>query len=88
MSVFQPLFGMFGLGTTELMVLLGLGVLLFGRNLPGIAKSIGKAITEFKNGVGGIEDRVEPTSVHHTKTTEPEKVHSLQRVSPITPKFE
>mgnify|MGYP002784768472 CR=1 FL=1 len=89
MAAFQPLFGIFGLGTTELMVLLVLGVLLFGRNLPGIAKSIGKSVTEFKKGVGGVEDEVERTSANNnTKAPEPEQVRPPQRVSATAPKFE
>ncbi len=88
MATIQPLFGMFGLGTTELMVLLVLGVLLFGRNLPGIAKSLGKSVSDFKKGVGGIEDEVEKTSGGAPKTAEPEQVRPPQRVSATAPKFE
>jgi sec-independent protein translocase protein TatA len=90
MTTLQPLFGFFGLGTTELMVLLVLGVLLFGRNLPGIAKSIGKSVTEFKKGVSGVEDEVERTNAGGTaaKTAEPEQVRPPQRVSATAPKFE
>jgi len=38
---------MFGLGTAEVVVLLVIGLLLFGNQLPGLARSLGKFLTEF-----------------------------------------
>ena len=43
----------------ELLVLLVLALLLFGKRLPEVARSLGKGIVEFKKGVKGIEDDVE-----------------------------
>ena len=56
------LFGMFGLGGHEILLLVVLGVLLFGRKLPEIGRSIGKTVVEFKKGVGGLEDEVSEAS--------------------------
>ena len=54
---------MFGLGGQEILLLLVLGVLLFGRKLPDIGRSLGKTMVEFKKGMKGIEDEVsEPSS--------------------------
>ena len=50
---------MFGLGTTELLVLAVLGLLLFGRRLPEVGKNLGKGIVEFKKGLKSVEDEVE-----------------------------
>ena len=83
--VFQPLFGFFGLGTQEIMLLLVLGVLLFGRNLPSLGRSLGKTVTEFKKGVKGLEDDLEPTT---SRTIEPEPVRPPQRVTSTAPTFE
>ncbi|WP_020470485.1 twin-arginine translocase TatA/TatE family subunit [Zavarzinella formosa] len=82
---FQPLFAFFGLGTQEIMLLLVLGVLLFGRNLPSLGRSLGKTVTEFKKGVKGLEDDMEPTT---SRTIEPEPVRPPQRVTSTAPKFE
>ena len=82
---FQPLFVFFGLGTQEIMLLLVLGVLLFGRNLPSLGRSLGKTVTEFKKGVKGLEDDMEPTT---SRTVEPEPVRPPQRVTSNAPKFE
>jgi len=34
-------------------------LLLFGRRLPSVMRSLGKGIVEFKKGVSGIEDEIE-----------------------------
>ena len=56
------LFGMFGLGGHEILLLVVLGVLLFGRKLPEVGRSLGKTVVEFKKGVGGLEDEVREAS--------------------------
>ena len=53
---------MFGLGSQEISAVLLLGVLLFGRKLPDIGRSLGKTMTEFKKGIGGMEDEVNTAS--------------------------
>lgn len=46
-------------GGWEWMVLLVIGLLVFGKNLPSVGKSLGKGIVEFKKGLKGIEDEVD-----------------------------
>jgi sec-independent protein translocase protein TatA len=80
---------MFGLGTTEILIILALGVLLFGRNLPGIGRSVGKTVTEFKRGMKGLEDDLEtPNNNSAPRSVEPEPVRPPQRVTSSAPKFE
>lgn len=43
---------MFGLSPWEILVILLIAVLLFGKRLPEIGSSLGKAITNFKNSTG------------------------------------
>ena len=52
---------MFGLGATELLIILGICILLFGaRRLPEIGSGLGKAIKGFKSGVTG-DDEIDVT---------------------------
>lgn len=48
---------MFGIGTTELLILLGIVVVIFGaRRLPELGSGLGKAIKNFKAGVSGKDE--------------------------------
>ncbi|MBL9001538.1 MAG: twin-arginine translocase TatA/TatE family subunit [Phycisphaerae bacterium] len=47
------------LGTWEVILLLVLGLLIFGKRLPDVGKSLGKGIVEFKKGLKGIEEEVD-----------------------------
>ncbi len=42
----------------EWIVILAIAVLVFGRRLPEIARSLGKSLTEFKKGIKDIEKDV------------------------------
>ncbi len=49
----------FNFTTTEMLVILGIALLIFGRRLPEVGKSLGRGIVEFKKGLKGVEDEVE-----------------------------
>jgi sec-independent protein translocase protein TatA len=51
---------MFGIGHTELLIVLAIVILLFGgARIPSIARSLGQSITEFKRGVKGIDEEAD-----------------------------
>jgi sec-independent protein translocase protein TatA len=51
---------MFGMGYQELLVVLVIVLLLFGpKNLPKLANSIGRAVRDFKSGLGGIDREIQ-----------------------------
>jgi sec-independent protein translocase protein TatA len=45
-------------GGVEWFVILVVALLLFGKRLPEVARSMGRSITEFKKGLSGIEGEV------------------------------
>jgi len=48
---------MFGIGATELMLILAIVVVLFGaRRLPELGSGVGKAIRNFKEGLAGKDE--------------------------------
>jgi len=47
---------MFGVGTTELLIVLGVILLLFGNRLPGTMRSLGRSLIEFKRGLQGADE--------------------------------
>jgi sec-independent protein translocase protein TatA len=84
-----PLFGMFNLSPTEILIILGLGVLFYGKRLPEVGRYLGKGIVEFKKGMKGFEDEIEGVSApprHEPPALEPPR--PPQRVATTAPKFE
>jgi sec-independent protein translocase protein TatA len=48
---------MFGIGATELFIILAIVIVLFGaRRLPEIGSGVGKAIKNFKTGISGKDE--------------------------------
>jgi len=45
-------------GGWEWIIILAIGLLLFGKRLPEVGRSLGREIVEFKKGIRGIEDEV------------------------------
>jgi sec-independent protein translocase protein TatA len=52
----SPTLAFFTFSPTELMVVAFIALLLFGKRLPEVMRSLGKGVTEFKKGMSGIED--------------------------------
>jgi sec-independent protein translocase protein TatA len=85
----SPLFAFFNFNPMEILLILGVGILLFGRQLPSVARSLGKGIVEFKKGLKGLEDEIETTSsVPRSEPASLEPPRPPQRVATTAPKFE
>jgi sec-independent protein translocase protein TatA len=49
----------FGLGPMELLIVGVIAVLLFGKRLPEVGRSLGKGLVEFKKGLRDIQDEMD-----------------------------
>src|ERR1700733_811804 len=80
----------------QLVIVMIVGVLIFGRRLPEIGRYLGKGIVEFKKGMKGLEDELDLTGtgspMNHQMTQAPqqpsEQIRVPQRVQATAPKFE
>ncbi|HMP17361.1 MAG TPA: twin-arginine translocase TatA/TatE family subunit [Gemmatales bacterium] len=75
------------IGWMEMIIILGLGVILFGRRLPEVGRYLGKGIVEFKKGIKGIEDDVESVNTAANTYQPPEAPKPPQRIAATAPKF-
>lgn len=68
------LFGVFfGMpGPLEMFIVALIVLLLFGNRLPGVMRSLGRGIVEFKKGVQGIEEEVD-------EAVNKKEIHEQQR---------
>jgi sec-independent protein translocase protein TatA len=57
------------LGTTELLIVAFVALLMFGNRLPSVMRSLGKSVTEFKKGVSGIEEDIDNAVTAEKKPT-------------------
>lgn len=51
-------FAFMGIGPTELLIVGGIALLLFGSRLPTLARSFGQSIVEFKKGMKDTEKEI------------------------------
>ena len=74
----------------HIILLLIVGVLLFGRRLPEVGRYLGKGIVEFKKGIKGLEDDVDGSAgTQQARYDAPvEQPRPPQRVTATAPKFE
>ena len=79
------------LGPMEMLLVAGIALLLFGKNLPKVARDAGKAIVEFKKGMAGIEHSVDDAvynSNKHDSSNAARPAPPDEPVESTAPKFE
>ena len=78
------------LGPAEMLFVGIIALLLFGKKLPEVARSLGKGVIEFKKGLRGIEDDVD-TNIHASRSdssSNPRPAPKDESVETSAPKFE
>jgi sec-independent protein translocase protein TatA len=54
---------MFMPGPFEMMIIAGVALLLFGKRLPDVARSVGSSISEFQKGLKAVESDIDRASI-------------------------
>jgi sec-independent protein translocase protein TatA len=68
--VMYPLLAMFG-QPMEMIIIALIALLLFGNRLPGVMRSLGRGVVEFKKGVAGIDDETDGAGKKDEQATKP-----------------
>ena len=84
---------MFGLGMQEMVIVMVVAVLLFGKRLPEVARNLGGSYQQFRKGLQDIQsDMNTSTSSYHSTSTSNQSNHSTfddeDYDEPTAPKFE
>jgi len=74
-------------GPPEMIIILVIAVLLFGKRLPEVARSLGRSMVEFKKGVRGIEDEIR-SAADVPSVDAPVHEPAEEREDATAPKFE
>jgi sec-independent protein translocase protein TatB len=71
---------MFGIGTQELIIILVIALLILGpKQLPELAKTIGKGLSELRRAMDGVKDTVNPSSVLNRMMEEEDKKEKAKK---------
>ena len=52
----------------DMVIILVIGLLLFGKRLPEVGRSLGRGIVEFKRGLKGVEDDIDQQSSNRSNS--------------------
>lgn len=83
---------MFGMGMTEMVVIGMIAILLFGKRLPEVAKSLGKSYKDFRRGLSEIQSSIDLSDSYDSRSTASSSTNSYDDYDDFdeatAPKFE
>ncbi len=65
LALFSPPGGM------EWVIIIVIGLIIFGKRLPEVGRSLGRSIVEFKKGIKGIDDEIEKETGRTSRSSAP-----------------
>ncbi len=75
----QNVLAFFGMpGWAEVLVIAFVGLLIFGKRLPDVARSLGKSVVEFKKGIRDVQDEVNTASKEPSRSLESKPPPTLE----------
>ena len=89
-----PVVGFLEFNPVQILIVGAIAVLLFGKRLPEVGRSLGKGLAEFRKGIRGIQDAIHDvtSSVENADPHSPAKVNYQQDAEDhdeaTAPKFE
>jgi|GEM_PF-2721244 sec-independent protein translocase protein TatA len=57
-------------GPFEIAIIAGIFLLLFGKRIPGVMRSLGSSVVEFKKGISGVSDDAEKSDAEDAGKSE------------------
>lgn len=60
---------MFNMGPQELIIIGGLAVMMFGKNLPDVAKKLGKSYSQFRKGLADMQAQLQVDDIDVTSNS-------------------
>ncbi|MBK8099236.1 MAG: twin-arginine translocase TatA/TatE family subunit [Planctomycetes bacterium] len=70
------------LGFTEMVILLGIGLLLYGRNLPEVGRSLGRTVAQLKRGMAEFKSQMDADgSLRDAKRALQDTVQDVRRAA-------
>jgi len=73
MSAYPPILAIFqSIGPWELVIIAVVALLIFGRRLPEVGRSLGKGIVEFKKGLRDTEDHLRNAGSEESDRRDPQ----------------
>lgn len=74
-------------GPWEWIIIVVVALLIFGRRLPEVGKSLGKGIVEFKKGLKGVKDELEDVDrdIDNAARRDPKQLDGSQQAGSETP---
>jgi len=87
-----PIVAFMGMGMQELMIIGIVAVLLFGKRLPEVAKSLGNSYSQFRKGLNDLQSSIDYSDTYTPHKSKPSPRSSYDDYDdhdePTAPKFE